>query len=69
MMKKTKTVIRLLSKQNFTWASAIIYMSFLPNFLSCVTALEPRWNDLKGLKRSHIEKYVQWLHEYAKGKN
>lgn len=57
--------LRLLSKQNFTWASAIIYMSFLPNFLVCVTSMEPKWNDLKGLKRSHIERYIQWLHEYA----
>ncbi|MDQ0116742.1 uncharacterized protein involved in tolerance to divalent cations [Paenibacillus harenae] len=59
--------LRLLSKQNFTWASAIIDMSFLPNFLSCVTSMEPRWNDLRGLKRSHIERYVQWLHEYTQG--
>jgi len=59
--------LRLLSKHNFTWASAIAYMSFLPNFLSCVSSMEPNWNDLRGLKRTHMETYIQWLHEYAKG--
>jgi integrase len=59
--------LRLLSKHNFTWASAIAYMSFLPNFLSCVSSMEPNWNDLRGLKRTHMEIYIQWLHEYAKG--
>ena len=31
-------------------------------------SLEPTWDDLKRLKRSHIEPYIQWLHEYSKNK-
>jgi hypothetical protein len=41
-------------------------MRFLPNFLSFVSSMEPNGNDLKGLKRNHMERYIQWLHEYAK---
>ncbi len=29
-------------------------------------SLEPTWMDLKSLKRSHIEQYVLWLHEYSR---
>lgn len=57
---------RLLSKNQFSWSTATSYLWVLPNFLSFIFSTEPIWNDLKGLKRSHIERYIQWLHEYAK---
>jgi len=56
---------RLLSKNNFSWARALKYMIILPKFLSFTFTLEPTWRDLKDLKRSHIERYIQWLNEYA----
>jgi integrase len=59
---------RLLSKNNFTWSTACNYMSFLPSFIKFIFSLEPTWNDFKHLKRSHMEQYIQWLHEYAKNK-
>lgn len=67
MQIKKYIKLRLLSKHYFNWSSAIAYINFLPSFLSCIFSIEPSWNDLKGLKRTHIEKYIQWLHEYAKG--
>lgn len=57
---------RLLSKNNFSWGTAREYLKYLPEFLSFVFSLEPIWDDLKGLKRSHMEQYIQLLHEYAK---
>lgn len=57
---------RLLSKNNFTWSTAFMYMIFLSPFIKFIFSLEPTWNDLKHLKRSHMEQYIQWLHEYAK---
>ncbi len=57
---------RLLSKNNFSWSTARNYLKVLPKFLSFVFSLEPAWNDLKGLKRFHMEQYIQWMHEYAK---
>jgi len=57
---------RLLSKNNFSWGTAQLYMRFLSNFLSFMFSLEPTWMDLKGLKRAHIEQYILWLHEYVK---
>ena len=44
------------------------YLRVLPQFLSFLFSLEPTWDDLKRLKRSHIEPYIQWLHEYSKNK-
>lgn len=57
---------RLLSKNNFSWGTAKGYLKVLPNFTTLIFATESTWKDLKGLKRSHIERYIQWLHEYAK---
>lgn len=55
---------RLLSKNNFSWSTANNYLNYLSPFLSFIFSLEPTWKDLKGLKRSHMEQYIQWLHEY-----
>ncbi|MEE6142447.1 tyrosine-type recombinase/integrase [Bacillus cereus] len=57
---------RLLSKKNFSWARARDYLLHLPTFLSFVFSLEPAWNDLRDLKRLHIERYIQFLHEYTR---
>ncbi|ABO68759.1 tyrosine-type recombinase/integrase [Geobacillus thermodenitrificans] len=57
---------RLLSKNNFTWGTARNYMFCLPPFIKFIFSLEPTWNDLKQLKRFHMEQYIQWLREYTK---
>lgn len=58
--------VRLLSKSNFSWSTARHYLRHLPVFLSFVFSLEPTWVDLKYLKRTHMEQFIQWLHKYAK---
>lgn len=57
---------RLLSKNRFSWGTATHYLSALPMFFTFVFSLVPTWKDLKHLKRTHIEKYIEYLHEYAK---
>jgi integrase len=57
---------RLLSKNNFTWASAQLLMQYLPRFLGFIYLIQPNWKDLNALKRNHIEQYIQSLHEYTK---
>jgi len=57
---------RLLSKNNFTWGTARRYLLVLPPFIKFIFSLEPTWNDFKHFKRSHMEQYIQWVHEYAK---
>ncbi|EFI68436.1 transposition regulatory protein TnpB [Lysinibacillus fusiformis ZC1] len=57
---------RLISKNNFAWDSAQLYLTYLPRFFTFIFLIEPTWKDLKALKRTHIEKYIEYLHEYAK---
>lgn len=57
---------RLLNKNNFSWSTAVIYMNGIPGFLNFICNLEPLWNDLKDLQRSHILKYIESLHQSAK---
>lgn len=57
---------RLLSNNNFSWSTAFSYLNYLPSFFSFIISLEPSWIDLKALQRAHMEKYIQWLNEYAK---
>ncbi|MGM2769993.1 tyrosine-type recombinase/integrase [Bacillus sp. PGP15] len=57
---------RLLSKNKFSWSTALNYVINLSKFFTFIFALEPTWKDLKTLKRTHIEKYIEYLHEYAK---
>lgn len=57
---------RLLSKNHFSWCSAKGYLIHLSRFWSLIFSLEPSWTNLKGLKRSHMERYIQWLHEYTR---
>ncbi|GIN97773.1 hypothetical protein J6TS1_36430 [Siminovitchia terrae] len=63
---KSKNTVNLLSKNKFSWSSAIIYVHFLSKFFTFVFSLDPAWKDLKSLKRTHVEKYIEHLHEYAK---
>jgi integrase len=57
---------RLLSNNKFTWSTASKYIKvYLPNFIEFICQLEPKWNDFKGLERSHIERYIEWLNSYT----
>ncbi|MBE7147714.1 hypothetical protein FUT12_08995 [Bacillus mycoides] len=56
---------RLINK-SLAWGTAQIYLSHLPRFISLILSLEPSWTNLKGLKRSHMEQYIQCLNEYAR---
>lgn len=57
---------RLISSNKFSWSSACNYLKFIPPFINYICELEPTWNDLKGLERQHILKYIEWLNIYAK---
>lgn len=59
---------RLLSKNRFSWSTAMNYLKVLPKFFTFIFSLEPAWKDLKLLKRNHIEKYIEYLHEYTQTK-
>ncbi|SMQ77500.1 Site-specific recombinase XerD [Bacillus sp. OV166] len=54
---------RLLSGKNFSWGTARRYVFNVSFFLNFIVELEPDWNDLSDLKRDHIEKYLEFLHE------
>ncbi|AKR10514.1 transposase [Bacillus thuringiensis] len=56
---------RLINK-SLAWGTAQIYLSHLPRFISLILSLEPSWTNLKGLKRSHMEQYIQCLNGYAR---
>ncbi len=60
---------RLMGRQDLSFATARVYSRTLTKFFSFIFSLEPTWNDLKGLKRSHMELYIQWFHEDTKKKN
>lgn len=57
---------RLLSNNKFSVGNAINYLIHLTKFLNYIQQLEPTWNDLKDLKREHIEKYSEWINFYVK---
>lgn len=57
---------RLIINNNFTWATAIYYITYLSKFIDYISECEPSWNDLKELKRYHIENYILWLNVYIK---
>lgn len=57
---------RLITNNKFSWSSAIEYVRNVTLFFNYICELEPTWNDLKGLKRYHIEKYIESLNLYAK---
>ncbi|WP_163102019.1 tyrosine-type recombinase/integrase [Peribacillus alkalitolerans] len=58
---------RLLSKNKFSWGTARNYLTYtLEMFFTFVFSLEPTWKDIKSLKRTHIEQFIEHLHEYAK---
>lgn len=57
---------RLIANNKFSWSTAACYLSFIPPFINFICELEPTWNDLKGLERKHMQKYIEWLNIYAK---
>ncbi|WP_144511489.1 tyrosine-type recombinase/integrase [Bacillus thuringiensis] len=57
---------RLVSKNRFSPATAQSYLKHIPGFFKFIFSLETTWKDLKTLRRAHIEKYIEHLHEYAK---
>ncbi|RPK15124.1 tyrosine-type recombinase/integrase [Priestia endophytica] len=57
---------RLLGGKNFSWGTASKYIIIVPKFLNFISEIEPQWNDLNKLTREHIEKYLEYLHHYAK---
>lgn len=59
---------RLLGGKSFSFGTARTYLFYVPNFLNFITDIEPNWSDLIGLSRHHIEKYLEHLHQHAKGK-
>ena len=56
---------RLLGGGKFSWSTARNYVEHVPRFFNFISELEPEWNDLKGLTRQHIEKYLEFLRHYA----
>lgn len=56
---------RLLSRNNFSVATAQKYSRYVSIFLNFISKLEPTWNDLKELNRQYIEKYIAHLNEYV----
>lgn len=57
---------RLLGNNNFSVRTAQNYLSFLPKFFSFIFSIQPTWSDLRSLKRTHMEQYIQWLHKQGK---
>lgn len=56
---------RLLVGKKFSWSSARNYMQAVPKFLNFIIEIEPDWNDLKGLERKHIERFLEYLRQYS----
>lgn len=57
---------RLLGKNKFAWGTARTYLASLSRFFSFISSLESTWKDLKTLKRSHMEEFIKYLHQYYK---
>ncbi|MCP1122882.1 tyrosine-type recombinase/integrase [Bacillus sp. 3103sda1] len=57
---------RLISNNRFSTGTAQSYLKYIPGFFNFIFSLETTWKDLKLLKRAHIEKYIEHLHEYSK---
>ncbi|MCT2534654.1 tyrosine-type recombinase/integrase [Aquibacillus koreensis] len=55
---------RLLSKHKFAWGTAKNYITTLTRFFHFLHKLEPNWKNIKGLKRNHIVKFIEYLHAY-----
>ena len=57
---------RLIANNKFSWCTAQNYLNYVHSFINFIFELEPTWNDLKGLERHHILKYIEWLTIYVK---
>ena len=51
---------------NFTWSTAQHYLKSVPRFLNFISKIEPNWNDLNELTRTHIEDYLNHLCYHAR---
>ncbi|MFD6510384.1 tyrosine-type recombinase/integrase [Bacillus sp. NPDC060175] len=57
---------RLLGGRKFTWGTARELRRYITLFFYFIDEIESDWNDLKSLTREHIEKYLEFLNQYAK---
>ncbi|MCU9808653.1 tyrosine-type recombinase/integrase [Paraclostridium sp. AKS46] len=57
---------RLIANNKFSWSTALSYSDYISPFINYMCELDPTWNDLKGLERQHILKYIEWLNIYTK---
>lgn len=60
---------RLLSKNDLRWSSARSLIMSVTKFLNFITLIEPTWNNLSRLDRTHVEKYIEWLNIYCSNIN
>lgn len=54
---------KLLSKNNFKHSTAQGYIPALYEFLNFISTIEPTFNELKKLNRTHIEKYIEYINK------
>lgn len=57
---------RLTSNNQFSWSTARNYLNFFSKFFNFIFSIESSWDDIKLLKRSHIEKYIESLLQLTK---
>ena len=57
---------RLLGRGRFSCGTAHFYITCVPRFFNFISELEPHWIDLNGLTRQHIEKYLEFIRQYAR---
>jgi len=56
---------KLVAGSNFTWGTAINTLSCITRFLNFLSDQEPQWKTLQFLERSHIERYIEVIHQRA----
>ena len=54
---------KLLSKNNFNHSTAQGYLPPLYQFLNFISTIEPTFNDLRKLSRTHIERYIEHINK------
>lgn len=57
--------LRLLSRHKFVWNTLLYYLDHVTVFLNFISTIEPTWNDLNGLSKNQINKYIEYLNVYA----
>ncbi|EDZ57029.1 transposition regulatory protein TnpB [Bacillus cereus H3081.97] len=56
---------RLLSKNKFSWGTAQNYLGTLSTFFTFIFRIEPLWENLEHLNRTHIERYIEHIHDHS----